>query len=41
MSDLKAVNLEKITQAMRDATRPVKILWQADDTLGTKRVGAI
>ena len=33
MTDLKAVNLDSITQGIRNATRPVKILWQADDTL--------
>src|SRR5262247_699384 len=33
MSDLKAVNLDEITEGIRGATRPVKILWQADDTL--------
>ena len=33
MNDLRAVNLNEITQGIRDATRPVKILWQADDTL--------
>jgi len=33
MSDLKAVSLEAITEGIRNATRPVSILWQADDTL--------
>ena len=33
MRELKAVNLESITEGIRSATRPVKILWQADDTL--------
>jgi hypothetical protein len=33
MTDLKAVNLDNIAQGIRNATRPVKILWQADDTL--------
>lgn len=30
---LKAVNLGEITQGIRSATRPVTILWQAEDTL--------
>ena len=33
MTELKAVNLDQITAGIRGATRPVKILWQADDTL--------
>jgi 3-hydroxyanthranilate 3,4-dioxygenase len=33
MSELKAVNLEEVTDGIGKATRPVKILWQADDTL--------
>jgi 3-hydroxyanthranilate 3,4-dioxygenase len=33
MSDLKAVNLEAITEGIRNAMRPVNILWQTDDTL--------
>lgn len=41
MSDLKAVNLDKIAEGIRRVTKPMTMLWQADDTLGTKRVGAI
>ncbi len=33
MSELRAVNLDQITEGIRKATRPVSILWQADDTL--------
>ena len=33
MTELKAVNLDQITEGIRGGTRPVKILWQADDTL--------
>jgi 3-hydroxyanthranilate 3,4-dioxygenase len=33
MSDLEAVNLGLITDGLRHSTRPVKVLWQADDTL--------
>ena len=33
MAELKAVNLDSITEGIRNATRPVQILWQADDTL--------
>lgn len=33
MSDLRAVNLDQIMEGIRKATRPVSILWQADDTL--------
>jgi 3-hydroxyanthranilate 3,4-dioxygenase len=33
MSDLKALSLEAITEGIRNATRPVSILWQTDDTL--------
>lgn len=33
VSELKAVNLGSITEGIRKAVKPVKILWQADDTL--------
>jgi len=33
MSDLEAVNLDQITEGVRASARPVRILWQADDTL--------
>ena len=33
MTDLQAVNLDRITDGLRMSTRPVKVLWQADDTL--------
>src|SRR2546430_16799499 len=33
MSDLKAVSLEQVAEGISKATRPVNILWQADDTL--------
>ena len=33
MSDLQAVSLDAVTEGIRAATRPVSILWQADDTL--------
>jgi 3-hydroxyanthranilate 3,4-dioxygenase len=33
MSDLEAVNLALITEGIRNATRPVRVLWQTDDTL--------
>ena len=33
MSELKAVSLDSITEGLRNAVKPVKILWQADDTL--------
>ena len=33
MSELSAVNLGQITEGLRHATKPVKILWQTDDTL--------
>ena len=33
MSELKAVDLGSITEGLRSAVKPVKILWQADDTL--------
>jgi 3-hydroxyanthranilate 3,4-dioxygenase len=33
MSDLEAVDLGQITDGLRTSTRPVKVLWQADDTL--------
>lgn len=33
MTELRAVNLEAITAGLRGAVRPVRVLWQADDTL--------
>jgi 3-hydroxyanthranilate 3,4-dioxygenase len=33
MSELKAVSLDQVAEGIRGATRPVTILWQADDTL--------
>jgi len=33
MRELRAVNLDQITEGIRKATKPVSILWQADDTL--------
>lgn len=33
MSDLKAINLGAITDGISKATRPVNILWQAEDTI--------
>jgi 3-hydroxyanthranilate 3,4-dioxygenase len=33
MSDLEAVDLGRITDGLRTSTSPVKVLWQADDTL--------
>lgn len=33
MSELRAMNLDRITDGLRTSTRPVKVLWQADDTL--------
>jgi 3-hydroxyanthranilate 3,4-dioxygenase len=33
MNDLTAVNLGQITEWIRASTKPVRILWQADDTL--------
>jgi 3-hydroxyanthranilate 3,4-dioxygenase len=33
MSELRAVNLGQVTEGIRNATRPVNILWQTDDTL--------
>ena len=33
MSDLTPVHLDKITEGLRRATRPVSVLWQTDDTL--------
>ena len=33
MSDLKAINLDAVTDGISKATRPVNILWQAEDTI--------
>jgi 3-hydroxyanthranilate 3,4-dioxygenase len=33
MTQLEAVNLGQVTEGIRRAVRPVKVLWQADDTL--------
>jgi 3-hydroxyanthranilate 3,4-dioxygenase len=33
MSELRAVSLARITEDLRAAPGPVKVLWQADDTL--------
>jgi 3-hydroxyanthranilate 3,4-dioxygenase len=33
MSDLASVSLDKITEGLRRATQPVRVLWQTDDTL--------
>ena len=33
MSDLRAVNLDEITEAISKATKPVNILWQAPDSV--------
>src|SRR5205085_11754284 len=33
MSELSAVNLEQVTEAIGKATKPVSILWQAPDSV--------
>jgi 3-hydroxyanthranilate 3,4-dioxygenase len=33
VTELKAINLNGITEGIRKAVKPVRILWQADDTL--------
>ena len=33
MSELKAVNLEEVTQSIRGAIKPVSVLWQTPDSI--------
>ena len=33
MKELSAVNLERITEQLRESVTPVNILWQAPDSL--------